>query len=92
MTIPANAAHQAGARVVADLLLSPELQLIKAVPKRLGIPTVLDMDRLPEDVRGRFAALSSSPYRLEDIGRPLPELPADRIAPLEARWKREVLR
>ncbi len=92
VTIPANAAHQAGARVVADLLLSPELQLIKADPRRLGIPTVLDLDRLPDDARGRFAELSSSPYRLEDIGEPLPELPADRIAPLEARWKHEVLR
>ena len=92
VTIPANAAHQAGARVVADLLLSPELQMVKADPKRLGIPTVLDLDRLPGQIRERFAGLSSSPYRLEDIGKPLPELAADRIAPLEARWKREVLR
>ena len=92
VTIPANAAHSAGARVVADLLLSPDLQMIKADPRRLGIPTVLDLDRLPDDVRARFTESSSSPYRLEDIGKPLPELPADRIAPLEARWKREVLR
>ena len=92
VTIPANAAHRAGARVVADLLLSPELQLVKADPKRLGIPTVLDMERLPDDRRRDFARLSTSPYRLEDIGKPLPELPADRIGPLEARWKREVLR
>jgi putative spermidine/putrescine transport system substrate-binding protein len=92
VTIPANAAHRAGARVVADLLLSPQLQLTKADPDKLGIPTVLDMERLPDDMRRRFAQLSSSPYRLSDIGNPLPELPADRIGPLEARWKREVLR
>lgn len=92
VTIPANAAHSAGARVVADLLLSPDLQAIKADPRRLGIPTVLDVERLPDDSKRRFADLSSSPYRLEDIGKPLPELAADRIAPLEERWKREVLR
>ena len=92
VTIPANAAHRAGARVVADLLMSPELQVVKADPKRLGIPTVLDVDRLPEEKRREFTELSASPYRLEDIGEPLPELPADRIAPLEERWKREVLR
>ena len=92
VTIPANAAHRAGAQVVADLLLSPELQAVKADPEGLGIPSVLDMDRLPADMRRRFSELSSSPYRLDDLGRSLPELPADRIAPLEARWKREVLR
>ncbi|CAA9492616.1 MAG: ABC transporter, substrate-binding protein YnjB [uncultured Solirubrobacteraceae bacterium] len=92
VTIPANAAHRAGAQVVADLLLSPELQAVKADPEGLGIPSVLDMDRLPADMRKRFSALSSSPYRLDDLGRPLSELPAGRIAPLEERWKREVLR
>lgn len=92
VTIPANAAHRAGARVVADLLLSPALQLAKADPQGLGIPTVLDMERLGDDMRRRFEELGSSPYRLADIGKPLPELPADRIAPLEKRWKREVLR
>ncbi len=92
VTIPKNAAHSAGARVVANLLLSPELQGIKADPKGLGIPTVLDTERLPADMRRRFSALSTSPYRLQDVGKPLPELPADEVAPLEERWKREVLR
>ena len=92
VTIPANAAHRAGARVVADLLMSPRLQAVKADPQRLGIPTVLEVDRLPAGMRRRFTELSAGPYRLGDIGKPLPELAADRIAPLEERWKREVLR
>ena len=46
VTIPANAANREGAAVVADLLLSPELQAVKADPEVLGIPTVLDPARL----------------------------------------------
>jgi ABC-type uncharacterized transport system YnjBCD substrate-binding protein len=45
VTIPADAAHQAGAQVVANLLLSPRLQAAKLAPS-LGNPTVLDPRRL----------------------------------------------
>jgi len=92
VTIPADAAHPAGAQVLANLLLDPRLQAVKADPDVLGIPSVLALDRLRPAQRRGFAAAEDSPYLLADLGRPLQELPADRVAPIEARWKREILR
>jgi len=92
VTIPADAAHRAGAQVLADLLLDPRLQTIKADPDVLGIPSVLDVDRLAPAQRRRLTGAEDSLYLLDDLGAPLQELPADRVAPLEARWKREILR
>ena len=91
LTIPANAANRAGAQVLADLLLSPALQAAKADPDVLGIPTVLDTAKLPPADRARFGAPADGPYVLSDLGKPLSEVAADDVAPLEARWKREVL-
>jgi len=91
VTIPANAANAAGAQVLADLLLSPELQAAKADPASLGNPTVLDLDRLGED-RERFSKVADNPYLLADFGRPVTELAAAKVAPIEQRWIREVLR
>jgi hypothetical protein len=53
---------------------------------------VLDLDRLPDAERRRFQTASGSPYLLGSFGSPLPELPADQIAPIERQWLREVLR
>jgi putative spermidine/putrescine transport system substrate-binding protein len=92
VTIPADAAHRAGAQVVANLLLSPRLQAAKADPRVLGHPTVLDLDRLPRGDRARFEGAASSPYMLDDFGDVRGELPADAVPRLEARWEREVLR
>lgn len=92
VTIPADAAHRAGALVVADLLLSPDLQAAKADPRQLGVPTVLDLSRLGAGQRRLFAAQQSSPYLLSDFGHEVQELPAARVPVLDARWKREVLR
>jgi putative spermidine/putrescine transport system substrate-binding protein len=92
VTIPANAAHREGAMVVANLLLEPRLQAIKADPQVVGLPTVLDLDRLPDAERRRFQTATGSPYLLKSFGRPLAELPADQVAPIEQQWLREVLR
>ena len=92
MTIPADAASAEGAQVVADLLLSPALQARKADPAVLGNPTVLDVARLPETQREGFAPVRDNPYYLEDLGEPVEEFAADRVAPLEERWTQEVLR
>lgn len=91
VTIPANAAHPAAAKVLANLLLGPELQAEKAAPSGLGIPSVLDPARLPAADRAGFTGRTSGPYVLRDLGRPLAEVAADAVAPLEARWRREVL-
>ncbi len=92
VTIPADAAHPAAAKVLANVLLDPGLQAIKADPEVLGIPAVLDEERLPADLRSRSAAAGPSRYEPTDLGRPLQELPASDVGRLDARWKREVLR
>jgi len=92
VTIPADAANAAGAQVVADLLLDPRLQAQKADPARLGIPTVLDLDRLDPTERRRFQGSVASPYLLDDFGDVKSELGADQVRPLEERWTREILR
>jgi putative thiamine transport system substrate-binding protein len=57
VAIPYNAAHAAGAMVIANLLLDPEVQARAQDPAVLGFQTVLAVDRLPEADRARFEAL-----------------------------------
>jgi len=94
VTIPANAANREGAAVVADLLLSPELQAVKADPEVLGIPTVLDPARLDPADRDALTREAQSPYLLgpDALGEPLAELPAAEVSRIEERWLTEVLR
>ncbi|MEX2548937.1 MAG: ABC transporter substrate-binding protein [Nitriliruptoraceae bacterium] len=91
VTIPANAGSRAGALVVANLLLDPQLQAEKADPDVLGVPTVLDLDRLSAVDRARFRAGADSRYLLDDPEPLLAELPVDRVDALEQRWRDEVL-
>ncbi len=58
VAIPFNAAHQAGAFVVADLLLDPEVQAQAQDPGILGFQTVLNMAALGPQDRARFDGLS----------------------------------
>lgn len=94
VTIPSNAANPEGAAVVADLLLSPRLQALKADPEVLGIPTVLDLDRLDPDERALFQTALNSPHLLApaEFGTPVAELDAGEVTRLEGRYRREVLR
>lgn len=62
--IPANAPNAAGAMVVADFLLSPEAQLEKQRPEVWADGTVLNVERLPDEWRSRFAALEADPRQL----------------------------
>ena len=92
VTIPADAAHRDGALIVANLLLDPRLQAIKADPAGLGIPTVLDLTRLTKPGRRLFARSSETPYLLSSFGQKVAELPAAEVGPIEQQWEREVLR
>ncbi|EHT09851.1 TPA: ABC transporter substrate-binding protein [Raoultella ornithinolytica] len=58
VTIPANARAPAGARVVANFLLSPAAQLRKADPVVWGDPSVLNPQSLPDDQRQALQALA----------------------------------
>ncbi len=57
VAIPYNAAHAAGAMVIANLLLEPEVQARAQDPGVLGFQTVLNLAALPEADRARFEAL-----------------------------------
>jgi putative thiamine transport system substrate-binding protein len=57
VAIPFNAAHQAGAMVIANLLLDPEVQARAQDPAILGFQTVLNVPALATEDRARFAAL-----------------------------------
>lgn len=91
VAIPRNAAHTAGALVVADLLLSPRLQAVMGDPSVWGMPTVLDPDRLDEPQRGALTA-ATGPHIPADLDPPIAELGVDRVEPINQRWRREVAR
>lgn len=75
VAIPYNARHIAGARVVANFLLSPRAQARMQNIEVLGAFSVLDFDRLDEAARARFAALPEAPAlpSREALGQTLPE-------------------
>ena len=92
VVIPRNAANAEAAQVLADVLLDPELQAIKADPDVLGLPTVLALDRLTDAQREPFSSATASDYLLDDFGELLPELAASEVGPIEMEWIDEVLR
>lgn len=89
LAIPANTSSPEGAQVVADLLLSPEMQARKEA--RVGIPTVLDRTRLGAAATP-FDRITPSPLRLTELGVGLEELPTDRVPDLDRRWLQDIAR
>lgn len=89
VTIPENAPNLAGALVLADLLLSPEQQARKA--EVVGLPTVLDLGRVPPEIRDRLEG-AAGPHGLADLGEPLAELHVDRVGEIDERWRERILR
>ena len=57
LSIPYNAANKAGALVLANLILDPEIQARAQDPDVLGFQTVLGMHLLDAEDRARFEAL-----------------------------------
>ena len=90
VAMPVTAPNPAGAMVVADLLLAPELQAAKADPAVLGVPTVLDLDRVDAGDRAKFATTADSPWLLTDVGPLVAELAAERVEAIEQRWLAEI--
>lgn len=90
VAIPANAAEPAAAQVVANFLLSPEAQARAQDPLVLGNVTVLDLARLDEADRRRFADLPLLPGSLgpADLGRPLSEPHPSWMTRIVAEWVR----
>lgn len=88
VAIPYNSDAKAGAMVVANTLLSPEVQLRAQDPQILGYSTVLDMAKLSEAERAGFAALELGPATLPPaaLGEVLPEPHASWSKAVEEAW------
>ncbi|GJF07977.1 ABC transporter substrate-binding protein [Mycolicibacterium cyprinidarum] len=94
LAIPSTSGSTAGARVVANLALSPEQQIDKAKPAVWGQFTVLDLNRLSAPDRAGFEALPVSPVvpQYEVLAHNAhPELAAEWVSPLNEGWRRNVL-
>ncbi len=70
VAIPYNAAHKAGAQVVANFLIDPATQAHMQNIEVLGSFSVLAPDKLDAEARAAFDALPTAPAlpRLEDLG------------------------
>jgi putative spermidine/putrescine transport system substrate-binding protein len=92
--IPFNAPNKAGAMVVANFLLLPEVQLSKFEPANWGDFPAIAVDRLPDEWRERFAAVDLGPATLAPellASVAVPEIPPAWLEALESGWEREVL-
>lgn len=95
VAIPFNAAHMAGAMVVADFLLSPEAQFIKADINTWGDFPAIEMSRLSPDWQERFKKQDRGVATLDDTtlaAHRLPEPPSAVLIDLEKGWQKEVLK
>ena len=90
VAIPFNAAHKAGAQVVADFLMSPEAQAKKQDPEGWGDWTVLDVTALDAEDRERFDTLPRGVATLapEELTPVLPEPHPSWMTRIEAEWLR----
>ncbi|AEF42592.1 ABC transporter substrate-binding protein [Hoyosella subflava] len=94
LAVPSTSGNSAGARVVANIALSPQQQLEKAKPDVWGQFTVLDSDRLNDEDRASFDALPESPVvpTYEELSRNArPELATAWVPALDEGWRRTVL-
>jgi putative spermidine/putrescine transport system substrate-binding protein len=94
-SIPFNAPNKAAAMVLANALMSPELQLSKNDPENWGDFTILDMTKLDPQDRAKFEALDLgvATLSLEELGaNAVPEISALYVEPLEQAWEDQVLK
>ena len=92
--IVARSPHLAGAMVVCDFLISPEAQLEKQKAEVWGDGTVLALDRLPPEWRGKFVAAQKrrhAPPREEIVARALPEPASEYMVRLYADFRTQLL-
>ncbi len=89
VAIPYNASSSAGAKVIADFLISPEAQARKQDPRVWGDPTVLAVSALPADARAAFDALPRGVATLSptELGSTLPEPHPSWMARIESEWQ-----
>lgn len=88
VAIPFNAAHQAGAQVIANLILDPAVQAAAQDPATLGFQTVLNLAALAPEDRARFEALQLGVATLPpaDLGPALLEPHASWMVKIAEDW------
>lgn len=94
VAIPYNAAHSAGAMVVANFLLAPETQARAQDPRNMGNFSVLDLATLTpaqRDLFGRPENMPSLPTNAE-LGPLLPEPHPEWMTRLTAAWEQRYSR
>lgn len=94
VAIPFNAAHKAGAEVVANFLLSPLAQAHQQNIDVLGSYSVLDPARLSPAQKARFAALPKAPAlpTMAQLGPTQVEPHPSWMTRLKAAWARRYTR
>ena len=83
VAIPANASASAGAKMVANFLLSPQAQIRKADPAIWGDPSVLDAKTLPEEEARQLLA-----HTTQGLPEVLAEPQSAWVNALEQEWLR----
>ena len=88
VAIPFNAAHRAGAQVIANLILDPAVQARAQDPAILGFQTVLNVPALPAEGQAAFAALGLGIATLSpaDLGPALLEPHGSWVTRLAVDW------
>lgn len=88
VAIPFNAAHRAGALVIANLILDPEVQARAQDPAVLGFQTVLDIQALSAEDRATFDTLDLGVATLSpaDLGPVLLEPHASWMTRIAQDW------
>ena len=94
VAIPANAAHQEGALVVANFLIEPLAQARAQDLAHLGSLNVLDLAKLPAAERARFEQLpkNAAVPSAAELGTPQLEPHASWMTRTEAEWRKRTTR
>mgnify|MGYP000557234106 FL=1 len=94
VAIPYNANSKAGALVLSNFLISPEAQLRKQDPAFWGDPTVLNVEKLDDEYKAKFAGikLGVATLKPEELGPMLPEPHPSWTTLLEQTWRRRYVR
>ncbi len=90
VAIPYNATAKAGALLLANFLITPEAQMRKQDPNIWGDPTVLNVAKMNDEDKARFAALDLGIATLkpEELDPMLPEPHPSWMVEIEKEWTR----
>ncbi len=95
LTIPFNSAHQAGAMVAIDFLLSPEAQITKYDPTYWGEEMAIEIDKLSDEQKQRIAKIDRGEATLAPeilASHRLPEISSTLIEQIEKEWLKNVVK